>query len=135
MEYNKVMIAGNLTDDPKVKQLPTSRIANLVVAVNRTWKAADGKREQSASFVSVTCLGKNAEFAQQWLCKGSPVFIEGRLQEDRWENADGAKRSKLIVVAERIVFTERKKQTDVPEWHAVPSESSNRILDEDEPPF
>lgn len=103
---NKVMLMGNLTRDPELKYLPSgSAVADLNVAVNRSWKDKDGKKQDEVSFIEVVSFGRTAELCAQYLKKGRQVFIEGRLKQDRWEDKEsGAKRSKTRVVAESVQF-------------------------------
>jgi single-strand DNA-binding protein len=104
---NKVMLIGNLTRDPEVRYTPKgTAVTDIGLAVNRVFSAADGgeKREET-TFVDVTLWGRQAELAGQYLQKGRPVFIEGRLQLDSWEDkTSGQKRSKLCVVGENMQF-------------------------------
>ncbi|MEM7147741.1 MAG: single-stranded DNA-binding protein [Verrucomicrobiota bacterium] len=104
---NKVMLIGNLTRDPEVRYTPKgTAVTDIGLAVNRVFSASDGgeKREET-TFVDVTLWGRQAEIAGQYLQKGRPVFIEGRLQLDSWEDKNtGQKRSKLRVVGENMQF-------------------------------
>jgi single-strand DNA-binding protein len=102
---NKVMLIGNLTRDPEVRYTPKgTAVTDIGLAMNRVFSAADGgeKREET-TFVDVTLWGRQAEVAGQYLKKGRPVFIEGRLQLDSWEDkTSGQKRNKLKVVGEHM---------------------------------
>src|SRR6266849_6051828 len=104
--YNKVLLMGNLTRDPEVKYTPKgTALANLGLAVNRRWTTETGEQKEEVTFVDVEVWGRQAETAGQYLSKGRPVFIEGRLKLDSWEDKEsGQKRNKLKVVAERIQF-------------------------------
>ena len=99
---NKVLLMGNLTRDPEVRYTPKgTAVAELGLAVNRQFTADNGEKREEVTFVDVTLWGRQAEVAGEYLKKGRPVFIEGRLQMDSWEDkATGQKRSKLKVVAE-----------------------------------
>lgn len=103
--FNKVILLGNLTRDPQVKYTPSgSAVAEIGLAVNRYWfdKQANTRREET-TFVDVTLWGREAEVAGEYLAKGRPVLIEGRLQLDTWDDKQtGQKRSKLRVVGERM---------------------------------
>lgn len=103
--FNKVILLGNLTRDPQVRYTPSgTAVAELGLAVNRYWfdKASNSRREET-TFVDVTLWGRDAEVAGEYLAKGRPVLIEGRLQLDTWDDKQsGQKRSKLRVVAERM---------------------------------
>ncbi len=102
---NKVMIIGNLTADPEVRTTPRGNaVAELRLAVNRVSSGPnEGERREETTFLDVTCWGRTAEIAGQYLAKGRPVFIEGRLQQDTWEDKQtGQKRSKIRIVAENM---------------------------------
>lgn len=103
--FNKVILLGNLTRDPQVKYTPSgSAVAEIGLAVNRYWfdKQSNSRREET-TFVDVTLWGRDAEVAGEYLAKGRPVLIEGRLQLDTWDDKQtGQKRSKLRVVGERM---------------------------------
>ena len=99
---NKVMLIGNLTRDPELRHTPKgTAVAELGLAINRVWRDEQGQKQEDTTFVDVTLWGRQAEVAQQYLAKGNPCYIEGRLQLDTWDDkATGQKRSKLKVVGE-----------------------------------
>src|ERR1700732_1556688 len=101
---NRVLLIGNLTRDPEVRYTPKgTAVADIGLAVNRIYSAEDGEKKEKTTFVDVTLWGRQAEIAGQYLKKGRPVFIEGRLQLDTWDDKQtGQKRSRLRVVAESI---------------------------------
>lgn len=103
---NKVFLMGNLTRDPEVRYIPSgAAVADLGIAVNERYKDRDsGEWKEKAVFVDVTVWRRQAETCAEYLSKGSPVMIEGRLQLDQWENNEGQKRSKLKVLADRVQF-------------------------------
>ena len=100
--YNRVMLMGNCTRDPEIKYTPKgTAVAELGLAVNRVYTADNGEKREEVTFIDVTLWGRQAEIANEYLKKGRPVFIEGRLQMDTWDDKQtGQKRSKLKVVAE-----------------------------------
>jgi single-strand DNA-binding protein len=100
--FNKVMLMGNLTRDPEVRYTPKgTAVAEIGLAVNRIYSGENNEKREETTFVDVTLWGRTAEVAGEYLKKGRPVFIEGRLQLDLWEDKQsGQKRSKLRVVAE-----------------------------------
>lgn len=102
--YNKVMLLGNCTRDPEVKYTPKgTAVTDLGLAVNRNYTTDSGEKREETTFVDVTLWGRQAEVAGQYLKKGRPVFIEGRLQLDTWDDKQsGQKRSKLRVVGENF---------------------------------
>ena len=104
--YNKVLLMGNLTRDPEVRYTPKGNaVTDLGLAVNRSYTLDSGERREEVTFVDITVWGRQAELAGQYLHKGRPVFIEGRLQLDSWEDRNtGEKRNKLRVVCENMRF-------------------------------
>ena len=103
--FNKVILMGNLTRDPEVRYTPSgTAVTDIGLAVNRYWfdKQANERREET-TFVDVTLWGRQAEVAGEYLAKGRPVLIEGRLHLDSWDDREtGQKRSKLKVVGETM---------------------------------
>ena len=102
---NKVMLIGNLTADPEVRQTPRGNsLTELRLAVNRVSSGPnEGERREETTFLDVTCWGRTGEVAAQYLTKGRPVFIEGRLQMDTWEDKQtGQRRSKIRIIAENL---------------------------------
>jgi single-strand DNA-binding protein len=102
--FNKVILLGNLTRDPEVRYTPKgTAVTDLGLAVNRTYTADNGEKREEVTFVDVTFWGRTAEVAGEYLKKGRPVFVEGRLQLDSWDDKQsGQKRSKLKVVGENM---------------------------------
>ena len=104
--FNKVLLMGNLTRDPQLKYLPSqTAVVEFGVACNRKFRTANGEEKEEVTFVDVTSFGKQAEVINQYFQKGKPIFIEGRLKFDSWEDKQGGgKRSKLTVVIENFQF-------------------------------
>ena len=102
--FNKVILLGNLTRDPEIRYTPKgTAVTELGMAVNRVYTAENGEKREETTFVDVTLWGRTAEIAGEYLKKGRPVFIEGRLQLDTWDDkTSGQKRSKLKVVGEGL---------------------------------
>jgi len=101
--YNRVILLGNLTRDPQIRYLPSGvAVCDLGLAVNDRRKNASGEWVEEATFVDITLWERTAEVAGEYLSKGSPVLIEGRLKLDTWQDKDGQKRSKLKVVGDRM---------------------------------
>lgn len=99
--FNRVVLVGNITRDPELRYIPSgTAVSDITLAVNDRVKRNDQWVEET-TFVDVTLWGRTAEVANEYLSKGSPVLIEGRLKLDRWEK-DGQKHSKLRVVGERM---------------------------------
>lgn len=102
--YNRVILMGNMTRDVELKYTPGgTAVTDIGLAVNDRRKNAQGEWVDETTFVDVTLWGRTAELASEYLSKGSPLFIEGRLKLDTWET-DGQKRSKLRVVCDRMQF-------------------------------
>ena len=101
---NRVLLIGNLTRDPEVRYTPKgTAVTEIGLAVNRIYSGEDGEKKEETTFVDVTLWARQAEIAGQYLKKGRPVFIEGRLQLDTWDDKQtGQKRSRLRVVAENL---------------------------------
>ncbi len=103
-DLNKVMLMGNLTRDPEVRYTPKgSAVGDLSIAINRVYRTDDGQSREEVCYVDIVVWGRQAETCKEYLSKGRPIFVEGRLQLDQWES-NGEKKSKLRVVAERIQF-------------------------------
>jgi single-strand DNA-binding protein len=101
---NRVLLIGNLTRDPEIRYTPKGTpVTEIALAVNRVYSGEDGEKKEETTFVDVTLWARQAEIAVQYLKKGRPVFIEGRLQLDSWDDKQtGQKRSRLRVVAENL---------------------------------
>ncbi len=108
---NKVLLIGNLTRPPELRYTPSgTAVADLRLAVNRAYTTQGGERREDTCFLTVVVWGKQAESCGEYLDKGSPILIEGRLQTRDWETKDGQKRNVVEVVAERVQFMGRGKQ-------------------------
>ena len=113
--YNKVVLVGNLTRDPELRYTPKgTAIAKLGLAVNRSWRdSASGELKEEVTFIDVDAFGKQAETLGQYMKKGSPILIEGRLKLDSWEDKQtNQKRSKLGVVLEGFQFLDSGRSRD-----------------------
>ena len=145
MNLNKLFLAGNLTRDPEMRYTPKgSAICGFGLAVNRKWKTETGDEKEEVTFVDVTAFGKQAEVIAQYLKKGNPLFLEGRLKLDQWDDKQTGKRQqKLCVVLESFQFLPRgeKQQAapkpkitavDIPE---LPPGVAEKLNNEDDVPF
>jgi len=102
---NKVLLIGNLTKDPELRYTPGgTAVANLRMAINRPYKDKSGENKKETCFMTVVSWDKQAEVCNQYLHKGSPLFVEGRLQSRSWDGQDGKKRTVIEVRAERVQF-------------------------------
>jgi single-strand DNA-binding protein len=103
--FNKVILMGNLTRDPQLRYLPSNTaVCDVGIAVNRRWRDKDGNMRDEVCYVDATAWARSAEMINQYLKKGQPILIEGRLKLDQWTGQDGQKRSKLGVVIENFKF-------------------------------
>jgi single-strand DNA-binding protein len=104
--FNKVILAGNLTRDPELRYTPNGKaIAKFGLAINRNWTTETGEKKEEVTFVDIDSFGRQAEVISQYLKKGRPVLVEGRLKLDQWDDKQsGQKRSRLGVVLESFSF-------------------------------
>ena len=155
--FNKVMIIGNLTRDPEIKYTPKgTAIADIGLAVNRNYTTDSGEKREEVTFIDVTLWGRVAEIVGEYCKKGRPLFVEGRLQLDTWDDkATGQKRSKLKVVGENLQFlstgktggsgggggySERPQQASAPQQRSGPPQGASAapvddFQEEDDIPF
>lgn len=141
---NKVFLLGNVTRDPEIRYTPKgSAVCDLGIAVNRNYTTDSGEKREEVTFVDVTLWGRTAEVAGEYVKKGRPIFVEGRLQMDTWDDKQtGQKRTRLRVVAENMQMLGGRppggaaeasgegRQTSTP-----PRAPSASAPDEDEIPF
>lgn len=105
---NRVFLIGNLTRDPELRYLPSGQaVTTFTLAANRVYTAGTGERKEETSFIRIVVWARRAEVCNEYLRKGSPVFVEGRLQSRSWEAQDGTKRSSIEVVANNVQFLSR----------------------------
>lgn len=110
---NRVFLIGNLTRDPELRYVPSgAAVANFGLATNRVFVTSTGEKKKETCFVRVVAWGKMGEICGEYLSKGSPVFIEGRLQYRSWDAPNGEKRNTLEVRAERVQFLGRAGKSD-----------------------
>ena len=130
IEMNKVYLCGNLTFDPDYRQTSSGRaVTKLRMAVNRRWKNREtGDQNEDTLFIDVDTWGQTAEFCKNYLSKGRRIFVEGRLQEDSWEDKEtGNPRSKVKVVAERVQFADAKPQDGSGGGNPAQGKSGNTV--------
>ena len=150
--YNKVILIGNLTRDPELRYTPKGMaIAKISLAVNRTWKSESGESKEEVTFVDIDAFSRQAETLAQYLKKGSPLMVEGRLRLDQWDDKQtGQKRSRLGVVLEGFQFlggskssegssgsaeAPRRQTTPPPAPESGPAEADGPAPEEDDVPF
>ena len=103
--FNQVILIGNLTRDVELRHTPSNQtVANIGLATNRQYQTKDGERREEVTFVDCEAWGRQAEVMAQYLSKGRPIMIQGRLKLDSWQDKDGGSRSKLKVVVENFQF-------------------------------
>ena len=112
--YNRVILMGNLTRDPELKFLPSgTSVANFGIAMNEVYTDRQtGEKRETPCFVDVEAWGRQAEVVNEYLTKGSPIFIEGSLKFESWETEDGTKRNRLRVRAFRIQLIGGRRDSD-----------------------
>ena len=102
---NRVILAGNLTRDPQLSYLPSNTpVVEFGMAINRKWKSQTGDMKDETCFVDMRAYGRQAETLNQYMNKGKPLLVEGRLKFDQWQGKEGERRSKLYVVVEGFQF-------------------------------
>lgn len=103
--FNKVILMGNLTRDPQLKYLPNNNpVCEFGLAVNRRWRDREGNQHDEVCYVDLAAFGRQAEVINQYMSKGRPMLVDGRLKFASWTGQDGQKRSKLSVVVESFQF-------------------------------
>ena len=111
MDYNKVILGGNLTREPEMQYLPSqTAVVSFGMAINRHWKGQDGQKNKEVCFVDLVCFGKQGETLNKYAHKGDPLLVEGRLKHDSWTAKDGTKRNKTKVVVENFQFIAEPKK-------------------------
>jgi single-strand DNA-binding protein len=103
--YNRIIMMGNLTRDPQLKYLPNNTaVCEFGLAVNHRWRDRDGNQREEVCFVDLAAFGRQGEVINQYMSKGRPILVEGRLKYDTWTGQDGQKRSKHSVVVDNFQF-------------------------------
>ncbi|MHC5114229.1 MAG: single-stranded DNA-binding protein [Planctomycetota bacterium] len=140
--YNKVLLMGNLTRDVELKSTSSGQsVAQIGLAVNRRFRTKDGDQREETTFVDCEAWARTAEIMHQYLAKGRPVFIEGRLKLDQWQDQEGNNRSKLKVVVENFQFIDSKGGNGggggggAPRQQAPVPAGGHQELSEDDIPF
>src|SRR6516165_6387217 len=112
--FNRVILAGNLTRDPELRYTPKgTAVARIGLAMNRTWKSESGEMKEEVTFVDVEAFGRQAEVIAQYMKKGRPFLVEGRLKLDQWEDKNThQKQSKLKVILESFSFVDSRGSAD-----------------------
>jgi single-strand DNA-binding protein len=141
--FNKVILAGNLTRDPELRYTPKgTAVAKIGLAVNRTWVGEDGQKKEEVNFIDVEAWGRQAEVIGQYMKKGRPLLIEGRLKLDSWEDKNTKQKvSKLKVVLESFSFidsnrgdTEHARPAAAPRAAATAAPAAEPVAGDEPPP-
>ena len=129
MNYNKVILAGNLTREPQLSYLPSqTAIVEFGLAVNRKWKSKGGEEKSEVCFIDCVAFGKTGENINKYMEKGKPIFIEGRLTFAQWTAQDGSKKSKHKVTVDNFQFLgEGQKKPTTKQDSPAPSTESEDI--------
>ncbi len=134
MNFNKAIIAGNLTDDPEKRVTDSgTTVVNFSVATNRFYNDSSGQRQQETEYHDVVFFGKTAENIARYLQKGSPVLLEGRIQTRSWEGQDGKTRYNTEIVGENIQFGRRDSSGESNDRNNPPKQSKKPKKEEDIP--
>ena len=136
--FNKVILAGNLTRDPQLSVLPSgTSVCELGMAINRKWKAQTGEMREEVCFVDLRMYGFRAEALNKYTSKGKPLMVEGRLKYDQWDSKEGQKRSKLYVIVDNFEFLGSPGEGGRSPRSAQPAQvgRSGSSVSEDSPPM
>lgn len=132
--YNRVILAGNLTRDPELRYIPSGQaVTNFTIAINRNYTTQAGERREETSFIPIVVWGKQGETCNQYLTKGRAVLVEGRLQQHSWETQEGQKRNTIEVIADRVVFLGGAKPSEGGEEEILPQNVTLENKNEDVP--
>ena len=124
--YNQVILMGNLTKDPELRYIPSgAAVCNFGLAVNKKYTDSQGGKQEDVTFIDIVCWNKLAEACAEYLHKGSPAFVEGRLKQNSWETEDGQKRYKHEIVARSVQFLSNGK----------PGQDEDKDGNDDDVPF
>lgn len=136
MYLNKAFLYGNLTRDPEVKALPGgTQVVSFGIATNRTFKDKNGAKQEQVEYHNITAFGKTAEVMGQWLKKGKPVFVEGRIQTRSWDDkATGEKKYRTEIVVDNFQFGPQAPGTGTPAGSYGAPSSSTSSAPRDEAP-
>lgn len=134
MYINKAIVYGNLTKDPELKALPSGiQVATLSVATNRRFKDKNGSWTETPDYHNVVVFGKQAETVAQYLKKGSGIFLEGRMQTRSWDGADGQKKYRTEIVADRVQFGPKGGSTGGGSYEKPASSGASAPKEDDGP--
>ncbi len=124
MYINKAILVGNITKDPELKSLPSGqKVTSFSLATNRTWKDANGAKQEAVDYHNIACFGRQAETVAQWMKKGSQIYVEGRMTTRSWDDKDtGKKMYRTEVIAENVQFGPKKDASNFNADSKAPSQ-------------
>lgn len=134
MNFNKAIIAGNLTRDPESRTLPSGQpVASFGVASNRRFNDKDGNRQETTEFHNIVAFGKWADICSRYLKKGMPVLVEGRLRTSNWQGQDGVKRYRTEIIMEFMQMGPRLAETPKQPEQPTISQEEIPVIEAEEP--
>ena len=130
--FNKVILMGNMTQDPELKDIGNGKkVTDFTIAINREWTGSEGEKGHEVAYIDCAAFNKKGEVISQYFSKGRPIFVEGRLKQDNWEDKETKKKcSKLRVVVENFHFIDSKKTNGV-ETIPVSAGNDSSVFDDD----
>lgn len=135
VSMNKIMLIGNVGIDPEMRFTPNGiPVTSFSVATNRFYTSPEGERKEETTWFRVVTFRKQAESCGQFLTKGQRVYVEGRLRTREWEGQDGQKRTTIEVIADRVLFLDKRAVTTLPS-EDIPTESPDEVLEPEDLPF
>lgn len=135
---NKVMLIGRLCRDPELRYLPSNTaITSFGLAINRRWRNQQGEQQEEVTFIDCEAFGKPAETINQYVSKGQPLFVEGRLKLDQWQDKEGNNRSRMKVVVERFEFIDsgERQQSGRREYSQARTQTDHSAVGDEDIPF
>ena len=133
---NRVMLIGNVGTDPEMRFTPNgSPVTSFRIATNRVFTTSDGERKQETEWFTVVSWRKLAESCNQFLTKGQRVYVEGSLRTRTWEGQDGQKRSRVEVIANRVLFLDKQATATLPSEEGAPEVPPEDIIEPEDLPF
>lgn len=131
---NLVVLRGNLSRDIELKHYSWGSVANTAIAVNRKYTDKNGQRIEEVSFIELSFFGRTAEIAANFLHKGSPLLVQGRLKQESWQDNNGNKKSRLVVLVESMEMLGGKKEDSNPNTSAT-RQPPEIIIEDESIPF
>jgi single-strand DNA-binding protein len=136
MSYNKVILMGNLTKDPKLSYLANQNaVIEFSIALNRSFKKSDGTEKEEVCFVDCQMFGKRAEVINNYYKKGDLIFVEGRLKLETWDDKEGKSHAKIKLIVEDFQFTGKSGIKDKNEDQEEKNENKKSFIEDEDIPF